>query len=383
MSAEVTGATIGAAALLITTALTVIYGPTWKDRSDRRRAQVARSEHLLARYSEPLARAAFDMQSRLYNILRMNFLQAFYTRQHYAETSTLWLIGQYLAWVEILRREVQVLDVGDSRQTAELQRRLFAVTDAFASDAGDQRFMVFRQDQRAIGEIMVVCREVGEVKRSDCMGYAQFSEALSKKEFSRWFERLRRDLDSLATEAKDIGSQRFLQSPRLILLQRALIDLVDLLDRDRIRFPSLNERGKIPLPEHVRMRKQPRSPDSVARFLYVEGDPWSVFESWARANRLAVECLDPSDKMVEKCALRNGYLLRPSLLVKMSYSSAPGSPPWVEIMAHARLPARRSMDQQPNAHHLQDGNFLSHWWVRQARHTVNDLLQRFDRPLIR
>ena len=383
MSAEITGAAIGAAALLITTALTVIYGPAWKDRSDRRRAQVARSEYLLARYSEPLARAAFDLQSRLYNILRMNFLQAFYSRQQYAETSTLWLIGQYLAWVEILRREVQVLDVGDSRQTAELQKCLFAVTDAFASDAGDQRFMVFRQDQRAIGEIMVVSREVSEVKRSDCMGYAQFTEALSKKEISRWFERLRRDLESLATEAKRLGSQRFLQSPRLILLQRALIDLVDLLDGDRIRFPSLNERGKIPLPEHVRMRKQPLSPDSVSRFIYVEGDPWRVFESWGSANGLAVEHLDPSDKTVEKRALRNGSLLRPGLVVRMSYSNAPGSLPWVEIMAHAGSPARRSRDQQPNARHLQDGSSLSNWWARQARNTVNDLLRRFDRPLLR
>jgi hypothetical protein len=383
MSAEVTGATIGAIALLIATALTVIYGPTWKDRSDRRRAQVARSELLIARYSEPLARAAFDLQSRLYNILRMNFLQAFYTRKLYAETSTLWLIGQYLAWVEILRREVQVLDVGDSRQTADLQRRLFAVTDAFASDAGDERFMIFRQDQRAIGEIMVVSREVGDIKRSDCMGYAQFTEALSKEDFSRWFERLRRDLDSLATEAKHIGWQQSIQSPRLILLQRALINLIDLLDRERIRFPSLNERGKIPLPQSVRIRKQPLSPDSVARFIYVEGDPWSVFESWATANGLAVVHLDSSDEMVDKQAFRNGSLLRPGLLVNMSYSIEPGSSPWVEIMAHALSPARRKVDQRPHALQSHDGRFPINWWVRQARHTINDLLKRFDRPLIR
>jgi len=345
---------------------------------------VARSELLLARYSEPLARAAFDLQSRLYNILRMDFLQAFYTRKSYAETSTLWLIGQYLAWVEILRREVQVLDVGDSRQTADLQRRLFAVTDAFASDAGDQRFMIFRQDQRAIGEIMVVGREVGEVKRSDCMGYAQFTETLAKnEEFSRWFEHLRRDLDSLATEAKRIGSQQFIQSPRLILLQRTLIDLIDLLDKDRVRFPSLNERGKIPLPKSVRIRKQPLSSDSVARFIYAEGDPWRIFESWAKAHDLAVVRLDSSNEVLEKRALRKGSLLSPGLLVRMSHAIAPGSLPWVEITAQAVRPTRDNVNPHPYAHQLQDRNLLSDWWVRQARHTVNDLLQRFDRPPIR
>jgi hypothetical protein len=383
MSAEVTGATIGAIALVITTGLTVIYGPAWKDRTDRRRAQVARSELLLARYSEPLARAAFDLQSRLYNILRMNFLEAFYTRKSYAETSTLWLIGQYLAWVEILRREVQVLDIGDSRETAELQRRLFAVTDAFASDADDRSFMIFRQDQRAIGEIMVVSREVGDIKRSDCMGYAQFVDALQKDEFGRWFKHLRRDLDSLATEAKQaIGPSSFIQSPRLILLQRALIELIDLLDKERIRFPELNERGKLPLPDGVRMRKQPLSPDSVARFIYVEGDPWATFESWATSKGLATKQVSSSDTTVVKQAVSKTSLLSPGLEVNILYSQKPGYWPWVEITARA-LPIGPEVGRRVYAVQLQNGNLLSHWWARQARQNLNDLLQRFDRPLIR
>ena len=36
-----------------------------------------RAEDVLARYREPLAAAAFDLQSRCYNILRLNFLEKF------------------------------------------------------------------------------------------------------------------------------------------------------------------------------------------------------------------------------------------------------------------------------------------------------------------
>jgi hypothetical protein len=392
MSAELAAAAIGAIALLITTAFTVVYGPAWKGRYDRRRERAARSELLIARYSEPLARAAYDLQSRLYNILRLSFLQTYYKPKSYAEISTLWLIGQYLAWVEILRREVQVLDVGDSRRTAELQLRLFTVTDAFASDASDRSLAIFRQDQRAIGEIMVVSREVGDVKRSDCMGYVQFRQALDQdKSFSVWFERLRRDLDSLAGDAQeqeDTTGYGYVQSPRLILIQRALIDLIDFLDEDRIRFPSLNERGKIPLPEDVQIPKQPLSSYSVARFVYIEGDPWAIFQSWVAENVLTTtEAATSSEGFGERCAYQRQAWFGPMLVVKMFFTKS-DYVPRVEIAAYALVLTSR-VDKKIHIH-LQESyrgshfwtRRVSHLWTRQARGVVNDLLQKFDRPRI-
>ena len=56
------------------------------------------------------------------------------SRRAYAERSTLWLFGQYLGWIEILRREVQFLDLGDITQTRELRERLLAVSNHLASD---------------------------------------------------------------------------------------------------------------------------------------------------------------------------------------------------------------------------------------------------------
>lgn len=241
MSGEINAAIIGAVGGGVTTLLAVLYGPVWKARLDRRHERAARSEYLLARYSEPLVRAAYDLQSRLYNILRQRFLETYYGHGAYAEASTLWLLGQYLAWVEVLRREVQLLDLGDLRRTASLQNALFAVSSAFASDSIPIRdFVVLRANQRAIGELMVVERTIDQQVRSDCMGYAEFVNRLRDKAFADWFADLRHDLASFA---RGKGSRL-----RLIYLQRTLIDLVDLLDGDRIRFPDPNGRGKIPLP---------------------------------------------------------------------------------------------------------------------------------------
>ena len=74
-------------------------------------------------------------------------------------------------------------------------------------------------------------------------------------------------------------------------LQRALIDLVDFLDPDWVRFPDPNERGKVPLPSNVpptETRKRARPPGELARFRYVAGNPWSVFEAWVKEHGLAM-----------------------------------------------------------------------------------------------
>jgi hypothetical protein len=116
MTAFVTVA-VGAIAVLTAALVTAFVGPAWKLRHDRRRD----AAEVVARYSRPLMQAAYELQSRIYNIDRLRFftpnsLSDAY-RRSYAETSTLWLISQYLGWVEILRREVQFLDLGDIRKT--------------------------------------------------------------------------------------------------------------------------------------------------------------------------------------------------------------------------------------------------------------------------
>jgi hypothetical protein len=199
MSTAIVTALITAAVSVATTLVAVFYGPTWKDRVEARRTSRQRSEQLLARYSEPLARAAFDLQSRLYNISRKWFLTSPDTPDDYRRLSTLWLLGQFLGWLEIVRREVQVIEYGDIHKTAELQRHIFDVVDILSTNSiDDPTLRVFRAEQRAIGELMVTERIFGDSRHSDVLGYAAFVERLeTDAAFVRWFSRWSDDLEAL------------------------------------------------------------------------------------------------------------------------------------------------------------------------------------------
>ena len=64
-----------------------------------------RAADVLTRYREPLAAAAFDLQSRLYNILRLDFFGRFggaHVRSEEALRTTLFRLAQYFGWTKIL-----------------------------------------------------------------------------------------------------------------------------------------------------------------------------------------------------------------------------------------------------------------------------------------
>lgn len=94
-----------------------------EQRRDRATSQ-SRLEQLLSRYRDPLLLAAYDLQSRLYNIVVRDFVDLLQKgdqdQQTYAVDSTLFVIAQSLGWVEALRRGVQYLDLGTSRTVASL-----------------------------------------------------------------------------------------------------------------------------------------------------------------------------------------------------------------------------------------------------------------------
>jgi hypothetical protein len=190
-------------------------------------------DELMARYRDPLLRAAFDLQSRLYNIARGDFLTAYYRDEtpetkEYAVENTLYVVGEFLGWVEILRREVFFLELGDELENRDWNARLDAVRRAFLTDEHEDALLkLFNGQQRAIGELMTV--SVGE-GRLACMGYAAFVKQLDNADFARWFASLRRDVDALA-------ALRDQPPARLVALQHALVDVIDLLDPQNIRFP--------------------------------------------------------------------------------------------------------------------------------------------------
>jgi len=220
------------------------FASAWYSRRANRLDRLEEADQIALRFREPLLQAAFNLQSRLYNIahgallarLRQD-LNADADREYVVE-NTLYLIGQYLCWVEILRRESQFIDLRNLKRNSDLATALESVRDSFAeSEYLTGPLRVFRGDQRAIAEKFCRPADPGpqSAPRWDAMGYAEFLESRSDPNMDRWFARLRGEL----TELSDGESPNF---DRLIRVQRALVDLLDLLDPDHLRITSCRTR---------------------------------------------------------------------------------------------------------------------------------------------
>jgi hypothetical protein len=180
-----------------------------------------------------LLQAAFDLQARLYNIGRYDFLTTYVTHGSdaeagYARRHTVYLIGQYLCWVEIHRREA--LSIGNQRRQRNIAAAMSQISRIMSADSiSDPVLRVFRGNQRAIGEIMTTTISTQSPAgrtgpRWDCIGYPAFVKALEDdQETARWFATLLSDVDALAASPDK-------HLARLTELQRALVELVGLLD---------------------------------------------------------------------------------------------------------------------------------------------------------
>lgn len=201
----------------------------------RLRSKEEEAAALRARYRDPLLGAVFDLQSRLFNIVRTRFLiryaDADEAARAYSVESTLYLLAEYLGWVEIIRREIQFLDLGDEVANRRWLGVLERVRDVMASDDIDPALRVFRADQRAIGEIMLVEPPSENGTRLHCLGYASFAKRMDDGDFARWFMKLRADLGLLVSEPES-------HLDRPVKLQNALIDVLDLLDPECKRFAA-------------------------------------------------------------------------------------------------------------------------------------------------
>ena len=212
-------------------------------------SRLERAEDLATRFREPLLQAAYNLQSRLYNIAKQDFLGRFLTadqatsqERDYAIRNTCYLFGQYLAWVEIIRRESQYVDPRSRDNNRLIVEKLEHVRDRLADSArtDDRPLRLFRGEQRAVGELMLVpvATPVGDVPRWECLGYAAFVDRLTgDPKFAVWFASIEEGIETLAKEAPALP-------PRITELQHALIDLMEVLDPKLERVPA-KFRGKM------------------------------------------------------------------------------------------------------------------------------------------
>ena len=253
MKIEVITAII-AAIVAVISAIVSIYGQMrvaqLSDRLAKQReaaSRVAQTSALMSKYRDPLLRAAMDLQSRLFNIRQNRVLQNFDQRslseQNYLISNTLYVFAEYFGWIEILRREIQFLDLGDLELNRHLSELLVNITKAFGTSQfsgkgnSDPTFQLFNGEQRAIGEIMMKSHSSDQMLGYECMGYAAFFQKMSEPDFARWFIKLKEDLVLIIKESK-IGGER------LVLIHSRLIDLIDFLDPHCVRVP-LKYRTKI------------------------------------------------------------------------------------------------------------------------------------------
>jgi hypothetical protein len=215
----------------------------------RAQAQLKSREQMdyMGRYRDSLLWAAFDLQSRIHNILhgfevgrrpgRRGFLVAFLVegteqQANYVRRSTAFVFAEYLGWVEIFRRDLQFLDLGDSKANRRTMFLLATISETLSASSTSEIecFRIFRANQRALGEVMIDPDSKPGERR--CLGYAAFCATLiSGAASAEWVQEL---IDHVELAAREPGKAQ----DRLTRLQHQLIDLIDLLDPEGQRFPS-------------------------------------------------------------------------------------------------------------------------------------------------
>jgi hypothetical protein len=230
----------GATSLAGATYTAIVAARIEEQRRERTKAE--QLDELMSRYRDPLLRAAFDLQSRLYNIAEQGFLERYYANgdadaREYAGSNTLYVVAEYLGWIEILRREVRFLDLGDELSNRTAVDRVDDVRQTLLTDRYAPVLRIFNGQQRAIGELMARDADGGGdgKGRLECIGYAEFVARLQEPEFARWFARLSADIELMAG-----APGRHLD--RLVALQNVLVDLVDFLDPQHTRLPAADRR---------------------------------------------------------------------------------------------------------------------------------------------
>jgi len=256
MNIDLTTAAIAAAVSLATTGATLgtqgLLARREREHADDR-DRVKHEAEVLAvfrKYQAPLLVSADALQSRIYNIVQKRLfeldtgVQAVHQcGRTYAVESTLSLLSEYFGWREAVRREIQFFDTGELESTRRINVILEHVSRTFASSSPpfDNGLVVFRSQQRAVGDLVLVRSDVGG-EHWECVGPAKFCELLDSIQGKSWLGALEQQVASFR-ESLDYRTEQ-----RLRLAQNWLLELVDEADpksahvaSKRVRLPVDDE----------------------------------------------------------------------------------------------------------------------------------------------
>jgi hypothetical protein len=186
-------------------------------RSEARR-ESAKSDATWARYRNSLGFAAEDLSNRLGNILGGYVLEAYPggPQQEELVQSTLFRFAQYFGWSELLRRYMRLTDPRHAAEAENLDAGRRQVAEIFSSDRdGAGGFMIWREAQRAVGELMVT-HDDGVVDTKGVAGFVESMESLHpwmfrmegllRTDSSKWPEGERKRLSDAQTALNELAA---------------------------------------------------------------------------------------------------------------------------------------------------------------------------------
>jgi hypothetical protein len=213
---------------------------TWK------REQRLTRKRVLSEQREPSVRAINELKSRLWVTITKDARNYHYTksrgRSGYYIDSTAFLIAQYFAWSEVMRRYIAALDY------QELSKLLDDVSDSFAH--GGPGFQFFRLEQREIGERVLDAEALKGATGN--LRYATFVDLVAGAEPHESLVRLQRTTERLFTHLSDERS-------RAVRIHNSLVELLDFIDPDTRWIPQ-DRRAKI---DEGNGADQPTSPSEA------------------------------------------------------------------------------------------------------------------------
>lgn len=174
---------------------------------------------------EPLAQAAAELQSRIFNIVEtgwVGIVKRYESHEDYTETSTAFLFAHYFGWIEA-RRQAVLSSSGEGGRDETVQRLIDNVLNTLRRSEYGEGFLFFSAEQRAIGELMFSWQPTrnAEMFEPHVLGYAAFAKNYHEDpEFRRWFTPVDAGIARVSA-----GDNR-----RLIDIHHALVDLIVALD---------------------------------------------------------------------------------------------------------------------------------------------------------
>ncbi|HQJ35235.1 MAG TPA: hypothetical protein PL156_08740, partial [Rhodoglobus sp.] len=142
------------------------------ERDERIEAQSALKA--AERVYEPLAQAAAELQSRIFNIVETGWvplMKRYESHGDYALVSTAFLFAHYFGWIEA-RRQAVLSSSGEGGRDISVQKLIDGVLKTLRRSEDSEGFLFFTTEQRAIGELMCEWEVVNKQRIPKVKGYA-------------------------------------------------------------------------------------------------------------------------------------------------------------------------------------------------------------------